>query len=280
MPLKISISLLVFFAVALAVYFYKTIKRVMSDGAAEYKGSIKQMAAKSIANIKNSEIIRLEAVAGAVVLVLFILTNEIMVLVIAVPVMLYLPKFYIKIKRDKYIKEYYSGLAGFLESVTSNLKAGSSVVKAFQAVAARDSGPVGVEMSIVLKKVELGKSMQDALQELAEKIPLKDNEIIVSAVNTALETGGNITEVLENILDTIRKREELGREVESLTSQGVLSGFIVGLLPVFLIAAVSAIDPEFMQPLFATSQGKILLLTAFAMELTGAFAISRIINVK
>jgi tight adherence protein B len=280
MPLKILICLLVFTAAGLAVFFYKTIKSKISGKAAGYAGNIKLLMSKSMADIKGSEIVRLEIAAGVLSLVLFLLTSEIIIIILAVPAMLCLPKAYVKIKKQRYIKEYYAGLAGFLESVTSNLKAGLSMVKSFQVVAGRDSGPVGAEMGIVLKKVELGKSMQEALQELAEKIPLKENEIIISAINTALETGGNITEVLENILDTIRKREELGREVKALTSQGVLSGIIVGLLPVFLIIAVSFIDPGFMEPMFTTMTGKVMLGVAVLMEITGALVINKIINVK
>lgn len=280
MIIKISACLFVFAAAALSVYYYKNIKRAISDKAGAYKENISALMSKSISAIKSSEIIRLELAAGLLAAALFLLTSELVVIILALPLMFYLPAFYIKIQRQKYIREYYSGLAGFLESVISNLKAGLSIVKAFQAVAGRDNGPVSSEMSIVLKKVELGKSLQDSLQELAEKIPLKENEIIISAVNTALETGGNITEVLENILETIRKRDELGREVKALTSQGVLSGVIVGLLPVFLIIAVSFIDPGFMEPMFTTSTGKIMLSVAVLMEITGAYAISRIIKVK
>jgi tight adherence protein B len=280
MPLKASITLLVFTAVAILVFYYRQIKHAAEGKAAGYAAAVRLMASKSAAEIKDSEIVRLELAAGLLALAFYLLTSEIIIFFLAVPFMFYLPKMYIGMKRMEYLKKYRSGLIGFLESVTSNLRAGSSMVRAFQAVAARDSGPVGAEMSIALKKVELGKSMQEALQELALKIPLKENEIMIAAVNTALETGGNITEVLENILETIRKRDELSREVKALTSQGVLSGFIVGLLPVFLLLAVSMIDPGFMKPLFETAQGKILLFLALIMELTGAFVISRIVDVK
>jgi tight adherence protein B len=280
MSLKISICLLVFAAAGLAVYFYKVIKQKISGKTADYSVGIKLLVSKSITDIKGSDIIRLEIAAAVITLAFVFLTSQFIIIVLAVPAMLSLPEVYIKFKRQKYIKEYYSGLTGFLESISSNLKAGLSIVRAFGSFAGRDTGPVGVEMSMVLKKVELGKSLQEALRELADKIPLKENEIIISALNTALETGGNITEVLESILETIRKRDELRREVISLTSQGVLSGVIVGLLPVFLIIVVSLIDPQFMEPMLATTTGKMMLGAAVLMEITGALVIGRIINVR
>lgn len=280
MPVKIIISSLVFAAAGIFAYYWEVIRRGVSEKAAGYGNNIRSMVSRSMADIKGSEIVQLEIAAGAIALALVLLTSELIIIVPAVAGMIYLPKAYIKIKQQRYIRDYYAGLTGFLESVVSNLKAGLSIVKAFQVFSARGSGPVPAEMGIVLKKVELGKSLQEALQDLAVKIPLKENEIIISAINTALETGGNINEVLENILLTIRKRDELEREVKALTSQGVLSGIIVGLLPVFLILAVSLIDPGFMEPMFSTTMGKAMLGVAFVMEITGAFFINKIIRVR
>jgi tight adherence protein B len=277
---KIIISILIFAATGLIVYYFEAIRAGINSKITGYKDSINTLIVKSVADIRKNEIVRIELAVALLSIALFMLTNEFLAVLAAVPVMVLMPGYYIKYRQRRYTMEYYSDIVGFLESVTSGLKAGMSIVKAFQTVAERDHGPVGSEMAIVLKKVELGKSMQEALQELAEKIPLKENEIIISALNTAMETGGNITDVLENILDTIRKRDELNREVKALTSQGILSGIIVGLLPVFLIAAVSFIDPQFMEPLFTTPTGKMLLCAAVVMELTGAFAIRSIINVK
>jgi tight adherence protein B len=277
---RILISALVFAATGLLVYYYRHIKGEMGKKAADYKDGVDELVKRSMAGIRGNEITRLEVAAAAAALALAMLTGNFIFILIAVPVMIYLPKFYISNRQSRYMKEYGAGLVGFLESVTSSLKAGLSLVKAFQVFAARDRGSAGNELEIVLKKIELGMSMQEALQELAGKIPLKENVIIISALNTAFETGGNITEVLENIQDTIRKRDELNREVSALTSQGVMSGIIVGLLPVFLIAAVSFIDPEFMQPLFSTTTGNMLLVIAVIMEITGAFAIRAIVNVR
>lgn len=276
----IIISILIFAATGLAVYYFEAIRTGINKKITGYRENIDALIVKSIADIRKNAIIQLEIAAALLFFALFLATGEFLFVLAAVPVMIFLPRYYIKYKQQGYTREYYAGIVGFLESVTSGLKSGSSLIKSFHNVAERDSGPVGRELALVLKKVELGKSMQEALQELAEKIPLKENEIIISALNTALETGGNINDVLENILDTIRRRDELNREVKSLTSQGVMSGIIVGLLPVFLILAVSLIDPDFMKPLFSTTLGKSLLLGSVLWELIGVYIIRRIIDVK
>lgn len=278
--MKIIPAIFLFLSVAIAIYFNRIIGRHILSKISGYRSSVKSLIKSSISSIKSSAIIRIEIAALIAVVLIFIMTKQWAVIIAGLPIMLLIPNTYASYERKKYISQYYSGLTGFLESVISGLKAGLSVTKAFQQVAERDRSPVGVEISQVLKKTGLGKSLSDALLELAEKIPLKENEIIISAINTALETGGNITEVLSNILDTIRKREELGREVKSLTSQGVLSGFIVGLLPVFMMVIISFMDPSYIEPLFNTGIGRAALAAAVVMEITGAVFIAKIVDVK
>jgi tight adherence protein B len=278
--LKIFLSLLIFACAAAIAYASPVLRDIAVSYFKRYRDGVNSLVSTSMAGIQKSIIVRLELLTAAAAIACALLAGQVLFIILALPFMIALPKLYVSSEQRKYEKEYYNGLPGFLESVISNLKAGSSISRSFQVVAERDKGPIGKEMGLVLKKLELGKSMQDALNELAGKMPVKENEIVIAAINTALETGGNITEVLSNILDTIRKREELGREVRTLTSQGVLSGIIVGLLPVFMIGIISILDPGFISPLFTTPVGLALLAAAVVMEGTGAFIISRIVDVK
>ena len=278
--MKLISVIFLFIAAAIAVYFNRSIRNYILSKVNSYKSGVNSIIKSSITGIKSGVIIKLELAVALVIAFLIILTGQWLLIIFGVLAMLAMPKLYASYERKKYIMQYHAGLIGFLESVISGLKAGLSVIKAFQQIAARDKSPCGAELAQVLKKVELGKSLQDALTELAEKIPLKENDIIIAAINTSMETGGNITEVLSSILDTIRKREELGREVKSLTSQGVMSGIIVGLLPVFLIIIISFMDPSYIAPLFNTGIGLAALAVAATMEITGAVLIAKIVDVK
>lgn len=272
--------MLLFAAAAAAAYASPVIRGFCVSRLKKYKDEIDGLVKTSMTSIKKNAIVRIELLAAASAIIISLLSGYFFFIILVIPVMAVIPKLYVANEQKKYARDYYNGLTGFLESVISNMKAGMSISKALQTVSEMDKGPVGKEMTLVLKKLELGKSLQDALNDLAEKIPVKENEIVIAAINTALETGGNITEVLSNILDTIRKRDELGREVKTLTSQGVLSGFIVGLLPVFLLGIISLFDPGFIAPLFSTPVGIALLAAAVVMEFTGGFIISKIVDVK
>jgi len=143
----------------------------------------------------------------------------------------------------------------------------------------KDKGPIGREFSVVLSEVEMGRGLSESLEGLAGRIPVRENEIIISAMTTAIESGGNITEVLSGILETIRKREAVNKEVEALTSQGVMSGIVVGVLPFFLLGMIAVIDPGFVAPLFNTTAGIIVLCSAVVMEIIGAFFIKKTVTI-
>jgi tight adherence protein B len=139
---------------------------------------------------------------------------------------------------------------------------------------------VAREISFVLKKTGFGSAMKEALEDLNRRVPVRENEILTAALSTALETGGNLSDVLSTILATIRQREALLRDVKALTSQGLLSGLIVGALPFLLAGVMLLMDPELMLPLFTTREGALMIAAAVIMEATGGFIIFKIVDIK
>ncbi len=265
---------------AITVYLFPSIKTFLAGAYGSYRNSIKKISRMSMAAIRESAIVRFETAIAVFAIAAALLAGNGWIIAAAIPLMIFFPKMYVTNELKKYSSAYNDGLSGFLESVISNLRSGMSLSAAFKAVAERDKTPVGLEFVLVLKKTALGMSLQEALDGLAAKMPSKENEIIISAMNTSLETGGNITEALSNILGTIRKRDEIEREVKTLTSQGVLSGVIVGCLPALMLGIISVFDPGFIAPLFTTAAGVAMLVVAILMEITGAFIISRIVDIK
>lgn len=278
--MKILIPFLFFISVTLAVYFYKEIFYYFRGLWERYLKNLNQKINSAFTKVKKDEIIKIEILSAFLFLILFFLTMNFLLIIIGIIIMLILPKVYIEYKQKKYIEEYSKNLPGFIESLISSLKAGLSISSAFKIVAQKDKTPIGKEIEDLLNKISLGKSLKEGLQELSEKIKIKENEILISALITGIESGGNISSILENILKTIRKREEIYRELKALTSQGILSGFIVGLLPFFLIIAIYFIDREFVEPLFTTQPGMILLSVSVVLEFMGILFIRKIIRIE
>lgn len=278
--MKIAAAALILASVVLLVLTRKYLTENAVKAAGSYASNLKKMIYRASGEINKSEIKKAAVLTAALFFAFFLLTLNPLVLLLGVPACLLAPKAYIKRKEAAYAARYMEDLPGFIDLLISNLRAGMSVTRAIQAVAEKDKGPVGNEMKLIIKKTELGRPVKEALSELTDRVPGRENEIMVYALTTALDTGGNIAEVLEGISATIRKREEIKREVKSLTSQGVMSGIIIGALPFILAGAVVMIDPEFMKPMFETAAGRVMIATALCMEALGAFFISRVTAVK
>lgn len=278
--MKIIFAALACAAAGALVYSYKTVFSYVEERRRGYVDTLKKMIKESFYAVSSNEIIKVTLAALLFAAALGAATGSLIAALAAAIPAFFAPKMYLRYKQEQYIKKYRSSIPGMIESMVSSLKAGFSIVKAIEVIAARDKGPAGAEFSLVLKKTGLGASVQEALSELAARVPVKENAILVSALSSAMETGGNISSVLESILFTIRRREDVERELKTLTSQGVLSGIIIGLLPFMLVFVIYFIDRDFVMPLFTTTAGNLMLAAAVVMELIGAFFIKKIVSIK
>jgi tight adherence protein B len=123
-------------------------------------------------------------------------------------------------------------------------------------------------------------SLEESLNKLTVRSQNRDFALIVSAVLIQRQVGGNLAQVLASISDTIRQRMKLRSDIKVMTSAGVMSGSIVGLMPVFLLLVLMLLNPEYVEILFVTSTGRLLLLIAFVMECLGFFFVRKIVNIK
>jgi tight adherence protein B len=277
--MKELFAALIFVTAASAVYEHSKIKSFVKRKSIDYVSGIKKLIDAGMADIDSRRILKGAGAIFAVSACVGLLIGSIIPVIASIPAAFIFPKIYIKRAKKIYLKEYQKGLVGLLESLISNLKAGLSIIKALQTAAIKDKGPIGRELSVVLSEVEMGRGLSESLEGLGKRIPIRENEIIISAMTTAIESGGNITEVLSGILETIRKREAVNKEVEALTSQGVMSGIVVGVLPFFLLGMIAVIDPGFVAPLFNTTAGIIVLCSAVVMEIIGAFFIKKTVTI-
>jgi len=138
---------------------------------------------------------------------------------------------------------------------------------------------LSVEFGRLLREIKLGVTMEDALQNMLERLASRDLELLITAVQIQRQVGGNLAEILDNIGETIRERIRLKNEVKTLTAQGRISGLVIGLLPVLIIVVVSMINPGYMLTLIVHPLGPFLLLWAAFSELIGLMFIRRIVSI-
>jgi tight adherence protein B len=167
-----------------------------------------------------------------------------------------------------------------LQVLASAMRAGHSFIGALSVVVDDAPEPSRAEFKRVIADEQLGVSLEDALHVVVERMESRELEQVALVAAVQRNSGGNTAEVLDRVTETIRERFELRRTVKTLTAQGRLSRWIVSALPVFLLAVISLINPGYMNVLFASTGGRVALVFAALMVISGSLVIKRIVNIK
>ena len=186
----------------------------------------------------------------------------------------------IKRKLNKIRDEFVSQLPDNLQVLASALRAGHSFTGAFAVVAADAPEPARREFQRVVADEQLGVPLEESLREVARRMDNGDVEQVALLAELQREAGGNMAEVLDTVVETIRDRFDLRRLVKTLTAQGRMARWVLSLLPLFLLVVISLLNPTYMEPLFASTFGRVALLFASGMVVAGSFVIKRIVNIK
>ena len=210
---------------------------------------------------------------------IFLIKNIILTGVILL-VGLILPYFYLKYSQKQRLEKFNDQINDSLTIISNSLKAGYSFFQALEMVTKEMEPPISEEFTLVLKKMNLGASPQESLRDLTGRVDSDDLDLVVTAVLIQRQVGGNLSEILDSISDTIRERIRIQGEIKTLTAQGRISGIVVALLPVGLGALLFVINPEYMKPLFTSNLGKAMLVMGVFSQLIGAFLIKKIIEIK
>jgi tight adherence protein B len=122
--------------------------------------------------------------------------------------------------------------------------------------------------------------LEECFENLAKRVPLEDNDMFVSAMNILRETGGNLAETFDTIVEVIRERVRLQQKVDTFTAQGMFQGMTIGAMPYMLGFVYFLQDPNSMTPLFTTPIGLIMLFLAVGFDIAGIYVIMKIVKIK
>ncbi|MGE0526798.1 MAG: type II secretion system F family protein [Bdellovibrionales bacterium] len=164
--------------------------------------------------------------------------------------------------------------------MSNGIKAGQSLTQSMERVVENIQGPLAQEFSLVLNKVRLGMSVEDALNEFGERIPRQDVQMFVTAVNILKETGGNLAETFQTIVTTVRERQKVEKKIEALTAQGTMQAIIITLVPVLLLGVFLVLDPNFVMPLFTRPLGWVALALVLTLQGIGLVVMKKIVTIK
>jgi tight adherence protein B len=162
----------------------------------------------------------------------------------------WLPKFWLNRRKSSRLKAFNAGLADTIMLLANSLRAGSSFLQSVEMVVREAQPPISTEFSRVIREVNLGLPLDDALANLGRRMKSDDLDLMITAIAIQHQVGGNLAEILDTIAFTIRERVRIKGEIKTLTAQQRMSGYVVGFLPVALVILLSVIAPSFMAPMF------------------------------
>lgn len=191
-----------------------------------------------------------------------------------------IPFFVLNFKRKRRLRRFEEEFPEALDLIARALKAGHAFATGLKMVADEMSEPIGPEFRKTFDEQNFGLPLKDALNNLTERIPLLDVRFFATAVLIQRETGGNLSEILENLAHVVRERFKILRQVRVYTAHGRLTGYVLLALPVFLVIALSFINPEHMQLLFRERIGHMLLGATVVMQTIGYFWIRQVVKIE
>ncbi|SEA12357.1 tight adherence protein B [Lachnospiraceae bacterium NK3A20] len=190
------------------------------------------------------------------------------------------PLIFFKKKQIDRRNAFNGQFADVLLTICNGLKSGFSFQQSLASITKDMQPPVSIEFGKAVAEMEYGVSQHDALMHIYDRVRCEDMKMLVSALDIAKKTGGNLSDVLETISETVRTRIKIRQEVKALSAQGKTSALIIGALPIVLMILLSILNPEYIGQLFQTPLGQKMLIVAAIMETVGFTVMNKITDVK
>lgn len=191
-----------------------------------------------------------------------------------------IPPILVQRSKKKRQNEFNKQLGDSLSIMENCIKAGFSFQQAMESIAADMQPPISTEFQKTLREVQYGISLSEALRHMVDRVKNKDLDLLVSSVLISAQVGGNLSDIMEVISDTVQDRLKIKADVRVLTTSGRFSGIIIGLLPVFIMLFIMLINPDYFNSFVASDIGKIMLTASVVLEAIGFLAIRKIIDIK
>jgi tight adherence protein B len=188
------------------------------------------------------------------------------------------PHFVIGKMIKRRIKKFNSNFPDAIELMVRGLRSGLPITETLGIVASEISGPVGVEFRMVVDKMKIGKTMEAALQDTADRLGTAEFQFFVITLAIQRETGGNLAETLSNLADVLRKRAQMMLKIRAMSSESKASAYIVGSLPFVVFGLVWMINPGYMGGFFSDQRLMVAGMGGMVWMGIGAFIMAKMVN--
>jgi tight adherence protein B len=191
-----------------------------------------------------------------------------------------LPYLILRSRQSNRLRAFNGQLQTVLMQLSGSMRAGYGLQQAIDFVAHEMPAPAGKEFATVIRDIRLGRTTMDALEDMLDRVPSDDLQLIVTAIRIHYEVGGNLAEILENVSETIRERVRIKGELRALTAQQRLAGYVLGALPIIVFMALMLLNPAYEARLFSPGPTLCIPIGALIMMLSGLLVIRRVVALE
>jgi tight adherence protein B len=186
--------------------------------------------------------------------------------------------FVLRVLTNRRRKKFVSQLGDTLQLMVGSLTAGYGLGQTLDSVAREAESPTAEEFSRVVMETRLGRSLEDALDAMSHRIQAPDFDWVVDAIKIQSSVGGNLSEIIEQVGETIRARVRIKRQIDALTAEGKISALVLFVLPLGLLGFISATNPDYIKPMFSGGLGYTMLGVAVFMLSIGGLWLKKLVN--
>lgn len=201
-----------------------------------------------------------------------------MALIVGAAAGLGLPRFVLGWLAKRRINDFVTRFPDAIELLVRGLRAGLPIAETMGAVATEIEGPVGSEFQAVADRMKIGRTLEAALQETADRLGTPEFQFFVITLAIQRETGGNLAETLSNLSDVLRKRMQMKLKISAMSSESKASAYIIGVLPFLVFGIISFISPDYMGQFFKDQRLMIAGMVGMLWMSIGAFIMRQMIN--
>ncbi|MCK9228793.1 MAG: type II secretion system F family protein [Syntrophorhabdaceae bacterium] len=213
-------------------------------------------------------------------LILFILTRGYLIPILFALGVAATPFLYLLLKIRQRAAKFEKQLPDALDLMARSLRAGHAFSGGLQMVAQEFDEPIGVEFMQVLKEINFGASVDQALKNMTTRVDVPDLKFFTISVIIQRESGGNLADILQSIAHLMRERFKLLGKIKALSAEGKLSAIILIALPFVVVFALTILNPKYLQDLVQDAAGKVFIIIALCMMGLGVAIIRKIINIR
>lgn len=190
-----------------------------------------------------------------------------------------LPRLFLKRMGRQRLRQFDLQLLDALQSMSNSLRAGFSILQAFEGIVQEGRNPIAQEFALFLQEIRVGSKFETAIENLGRRVPSEDLQIVIVGIETARQTGGNLTEMFERLATVIRERMRVQGRIQSLTAMGRMQAWVVTLMVPALAFGMYFIQPHMMTGFVLQPIGIVMCGVAFLLVVGGYLIIRKIVSI-